>query len=60
MDRKSPAFRLRAIACEQRAAKAIDQSVKWEWSELASQWHTLAREMARAEGLSGDDDIDFA
>ena len=50
-------FRLRAIACEQRAAHSEDMDSKREWSELAIEWHTLANIAAR---LSPDDDVGFA
>src|SRR5205085_942347 len=35
----SSTFRLRAIACEQRAARSEDVDSKREWSEREIEWH---------------------
>lgn len=58
MESQGKLFRLRAIACEQRAATSSDADVKREWSELANQWHALAS--AHEASSTGESDIDFA
>lgn len=58
MESQSNLCRLRAISCEQRAAKCTDPDAKFEWEELAAQWHALAH--ALAGGSSDENDVDFA
>ena len=56
MNSQSATYRLRAIACEQRAVKCADPESRREWSDLAVEWHTLAN----ASDRSDEGDIDFA
>jgi hypothetical protein len=46
MTEQSKAYRLRAVACEQRAATTPTPAIKQEWEELAIQWHLLANQAA--------------
>jgi len=49
MVEKSNLYRLKAIACEQRAKKEI--GALWqEWEALAIEWHAMAYETARLSG----------
>ena len=57
MESQSNLFRLRGIACEQRAAQSTDTDARLEWTELAAQWHALAH--ALAAGSSDEDDVGF-
>ncbi len=58
MESQSNLSRLRAISCEQRAARCTDPDAKLEWTELAAQWHALAH--ALASGSSDENDVGFA
>ena len=46
MTEQSKAYRLRAVACEQRVHNAPNPLTKQEWEELAIQWHLLANKAA--------------
>lgn len=35
-------YRLRALACEERARHTPDPIIKKEWEDLAIEWHLLA------------------
>jgi hypothetical protein len=43
-------YRMKALACEQRAKAASDPTSKLDWEELAIEWHTLANFAAREPG----------
>jgi hypothetical protein len=45
----SDAHRARAILCEQREHEAPDTTSRREWTELAIEWHLLARASAEDE-----------
>ena len=41
-------YRMKALACEQRARDTSDPTSKRDWEELAIEWHTMANFAARA------------
>jgi hypothetical protein len=43
-------YRMKALACEQRARDTSDPTSKRDWEELAIEWHTMANFAARATG----------
>ena len=43
-------YRMKALACEQRARDTCDPTSKRDWEELAIEWHTMANFAARATG----------
>jgi hypothetical protein len=43
-------YRLKALACEQRASHSSDPASKQDWEELAIEWHTVANFAARETG----------
>ncbi len=56
MSDQSKAYRIRAIASEQRAASTVDPLLKKEWEEIAIHWHmiaNLAAQMNEAAPKSG-------
>jgi hypothetical protein len=54
---QSRVYRLRAVACEQRASQATDPALKRDWGELGIEWHLLANEAAQAAGDDGQIDV---
>ena len=47
---RTDTYRMKALACEQRAKDASDPTARREWEELAIEWHTMANFAARATG----------
>ena len=47
---RTDTYRMKALACEQRAKDASDPTAKRDWEELAIEWHTMANFAARATG----------
>jgi hypothetical protein len=47
---RSDTYRMKALACEQRARDMSDPTTKQDWEELAIEWHTMANFGARATG----------
>jgi hypothetical protein len=43
-------YRIKALACEQRAIEVSDPASKRDWQELAIEWHTMANFAAKANG----------
>ena len=44
-------YRMKALACEQRAREVSDPTSKRDWEELAIEWHTMANFAARENTL---------
>jgi hypothetical protein len=43
-------YRMKAIACEQRASDVSDPTSKQDWAELAIEWRAMAYRAARMNG----------
>jgi hypothetical protein len=53
---KSQDYRLKAVACGQRAKEAPERITRQEWEELAMQWHLLAHQAAQMSGAASQND----
>jgi hypothetical protein len=49
MTSRSKIYRLKALACEQRARETTDSASKESWQELAIAWHMIANATAKAD-----------
>jgi hypothetical protein len=47
---RSEQFRLKALLSEQRARESTDQRSKYDWEELAIEWHMMANLAAGENG----------
>jgi hypothetical protein len=47
---RSERYRLKALISEQRARESTDQRSKYDWEELAIEWHMMANLAAGENG----------
>jgi hypothetical protein len=46
----SQEYHLKAVACEEQAKNATDQTTVQQWHELAAQWDSMANQAAKMLG----------
>lgn len=57
MKHKSSVYRSKAVACEQDAKAATNQTIQKEWEELAAQWHLMAQVAAQLSRRFPENDV---